>query len=61
MENGVIFLSSDSTDLDCYKIHFSEKKQRLNLTFIQSFKEIPYYFFTHGEDKDRLLVDGKVF
>ncbi len=28
---------------------------------MQSFKDTPFFFFTHGSDHDRLIVDGIVY
>jgi hypothetical protein len=28
---------------------------------MQSFKDTPFFFFTHGPENDRLIVDGFVF
>ena len=28
---------------------------------MQSFGETPYFFFTHGQEAERLIVDGVVY
>jgi hypothetical protein len=48
MENGVILLSSETTDIDCFKVDYNQTAETLDLTFIQSFKDTPFFFFTHG-------------
>jgi hypothetical protein len=58
---GVLFLSSETTDIDCYKLNFDHEKESLELIFMQSFKETPFFFFTHGAEHDRLIVDGTVY
>ena len=34
MDNGVILLSSENTDIDCYKINYNQVNETLDLTFI---------------------------
>ncbi len=49
-------LSSETTDIDCYS--FSFRNEKLELRFLRTFPDTPFFFFTHG---DRLIVDGNVF
>ncbi|TNV85580.1 hypothetical protein FGO68_gene12631 [Halteria grandinella] len=61
IEYGLLMLSGDTTDLDCYKCYFDKENQELKLKFMLSLKDTPYYFFTHGRDQERIIIDGQVF
>lgn len=57
----MVLLSSETSDIDCYKINYDSKTDSMELIFMQSFKDTPFFFFTHGADHDRLIVDGLVY
>jgi hypothetical protein len=50
VDYGLLMLSGDTTDIDCYQMNFDKEHQELKLKFLVSIHEPPVYFFTHGRD-----------